>query len=268
MKVSIVMSTIDSRVELLERALWCYTKQTYGPIEVIVVADRPQISETKDLIGEYQGKLDVKYFEVGGPSGWRNGYGQNRGISESVGDIIVVTHPEVMMEFNSVQAIVDSVNGEDNVCSMLMWIWLTKNVNEWLRVNQEWREDMSPILNIVSQPGYRQVGKPSQEDKVIHRNVVSVLHAARIMPQNSPTYWQSAGMSRNTWLKIGGFTLMNTWGSMDRDFKKRKKVLCIPTRIAGAISYHQWHPRGPIKNEFEVFEYAKPEDAIRELRWE
>jgi glycosyltransferase involved in cell wall biosynthesis len=263
MRVSVVISTIDSRAELLERSLWCYTKQILKP-EVIVVADRPKSKETEELVKSYQDRLDTKYFELGGPPGWRNGYGQNRGIHESVGEIVVVTHPEVMMEPDNVQAIVDRINGEDNVCAMLMWVWLSKEVNERLGETDEWREDMSFIRNIVTQEDYGwlpRVGNLAPHAK-------SVLHAIKVAPNTSPTFWQSAAMTRKTWLRMGGFTLMNTWGSMDQDFIKRKRILGIPTKIVPALSYHQWHPQGPVHNEFEVFEYNKPEDAIRELRWE
>jgi len=267
-KVSIVMSTIDSRVELLERALWCYTQQSCKPIEVIVVADRPQNPETRELVEEYRGKLDVKYFEVGGLPGWRNGYGQNKGISESVGNIIVVTHPEVMMENDNVQAIVDRIDGKDNVCAMLMWVWLSSYSGDTLRASDEWRKDMSFIRKIVMQPDYRwHLSVAPQGTGRLDKHVESVLHTIEVSPGTSRTFWQSAAMTRKTWLRMGGFTLMNTWGSMDQDFIKRREILGIPTKIVRALSYHQWHPQGPVKNKFEVFEYARPQDAIRELRW-
>lgn len=262
MDASVVISTIDSRVGLLERGLWCYTKQTLRP-EVIVVADRPKTNETEKLVQSYQGRLNVKYFELSGPDGWRNGYGQNKGIAESTGDVVIVSHPEVMMEWDNVQATVDRINGEDDVCAMLMWIWLSSTVNEQLKAG-EWREDMSFIRNMVTQEDYGwlpRVGNLAPHAK-------SVLHAIKVAPSSSPTFWQSAAMTRKTWLRIGGFTPMNTWGSMDQDFIKRKKILGIPTKIVPALSYHEWHPAGPTKNVFEVFEYNKPEDAIRELKWE
>ena len=262
MTVSIVMSTIDSRAELLERSLWCYTKQTLRP-EVIVVADRPKNRETERLVANYQGKLNVGYFELSGPSEWRNGYGQNKGIHESTGDVIIVTHPEVMMEFDAVEAIIDRLDGKDNVCAMLMWIWLSSSVNEQLKTTDKWREDMSFIRDIVTQEDYGWLPRVGN----LAPHAQSVLHAIEVAPGNSPTFWQSAAMTRKTWLRIGGFTLMNTWGSMDQDFLKRKSILSIPTKIVRALSYHQWHPAGPTQNEFEVFEYNKPEDAIRELRW-
>lgn len=271
MTVSVVISTIDSRVELLERSLWCYTMQSYYPLEVIVVADRPKSYKTKWVVGDYQNLLDVKYFELSGPDGWRNGYGQNKGISEATGDVIVVSHPEVMMEPDNIQATVDRLNGEDNVCAMLMWVWLTSDVNEKLAKSDDWREDMSFIRDLVTQSDYRWHESQDASRKpfpgMLAPHVRSVLEAIRITPDTSPTFWQSAAMTRETWLRIGGFTLMNTWGSMDQDFIRRKNILGIPTKIVKALSYHQWHPQGPVKNEFEVFEYNKPEDAIRELRW-
>jgi len=271
MTVSVVISTIDSRVALLERSLWCYTKQTLKP-EVIIVADRPKSRDTEKLVANYQGKLEIRYFELSGPPGWRNGYGQNKGIYESVGSVVIVTHPEVMMEPDNIQAIVDRLNSEDDVCAMLMWVWLAAYVGDILEGHDDWREDMSFLRGIVIQPDYRWDTCQGADRKpfpgALAPHVASVLRAIEIAPNTSPTFWQSAAMTRKTWLRIGGFTLMNTWGSMDQDFIKRKRILGIPTKIVRALSYHQWHPPGPVKNEFEVFEYNKPEDAIRELRWE
>lgn len=271
MKVSVVMSTIDGREELLERSLWCYTKQTLKP-EVIVVADRPKGGDTEELVSSYQDRLDVKYFELSGLPGWRNGYGQNKGIYESAGDIVVVTHPEVMMETDNIQAIVDRIDGEDNVCAMLMWIWLSSYVNNMLKESDGWRKDMSFIRKIVTGANYRWHATPAATRKPfpgsLAPHVASVLKAIEVAPESSPTFWQSAAMTKKTWLRMGGFTLMSTWGSMDKDFINRKRVLGIPTKIVRALSYHQWHPQGPVHNEFEVFEYNKPEDAIRELSWE
>lgn len=266
MSISIVMSTMDSRAELLERSLWAYTKQTYEPIEVIVVADRPQTTEIKKVVEGYQDKLIVKYFEIGGPPGWRNGYAQNRGVYEASGDIIVVTHSEIIMEYNAVQAIVDRLNNEDNVCVMLMWMFLAPETTEWLGVHPGWREDIGIIRNIVTQPGYG--GDMIRCGFRLDAYMKSVLGAIEVAPNTSCTFWQSMAMMRKTWLKIGGFTLMNTWGSMDRDLQERKRLLGIPTRIVRALSYHQAHEIGPVGNKFEVFEYARPKDAIRELRWE
>lgn len=266
MSASIVMATIDSRVGLLERSLWAYTKQTLRP-EVIVVADRPQNRETEKLVQSYQDKLNVKYFEIGGPLGWRNGYAQNKGISEASGDVIIVSHPEVIMEYDAVQAIVDRLEGKDNVCAMLMWVFFTPELTNWVGVHPEWREDISVIREIITKPDY---GTGVTNCGILHcyNYVKMVLEAIKKAPKSSCTYWQSMAMTRKTWLRIGGFTLMNTWGSMDRDLLERKRLLGIPTRIVPALSYHQYHAGGPVHNKFEVFEYNKPEDAIRKLRWE
>ena len=265
MKVSIVMSTIDNRVELLERSLWCYAKQTLKP-EVIVVADRPKSRETEQLVASHRSKLDVRYFELGGPSGWRNGYGQNKGIYESTGDAIVVTHPEVMMEFDAVQAIADRLGGEDKVCVMLMFAWLSEALTQWLRDNDEWKKNIRILRELIVSP----INEGSdQRRKSFVDYAKKVLGTISVAPRTGRTWWQSMAMTRKTWLGMGGFTLMNTWGSMDDDFIRRKRILGIQYEsIAPALSYHQWHPSGPKDNTFQVFEYQKPEDAIRELQWE
>ena len=260
MSISIVMSTIDGREELLERSLWCYTKQTYQPLEVIVVADRPKTDATKKVVESY----GMKYFEIGGPPGWRNGYGQNKGIYESTGDIVCATHPECMMEFNAVQAIVDRLKNEDDVCVELIWFWMGSHTNDWLREHNEWRENIGFLQQVVTQPDYGWEPRLGN----LHDWAMRTLKTAEVAPDQSDTFWQSMTMTRKTWLRIGGFTLMNTWGSTDPDIQTRKRILGIPTRIVRALSYHQWHPAGPVHNEFQKFAYNKPEDAIRELKWE
>ncbi len=259
MKVSIVMSTIDDRVELLEHSLWTYMKQDYSPVEVIVVADRPKTPETKELVESYQDRLDVKYFEIGGPPGWRNGYGQNKGIYESTGDILIITHPEVMFEPNAVRAVIERLDGEHWMQVMLMWLPMTRAMTDWVAKSPKWREDI-PLLRKVAR---------GRLNKKLHPRIKSVTHAINHhQGGQARTFWQSAAMTRKTWLDIGGFTLMNTKGSMDRDHIVRKKVLGIGTKIVRAFSYHQKHPKGPWRNPMEVFEYKTREDAIRELKWE
>ncbi len=259
MKASIIMSTIDDRVELLEHSLWTYMKQDYSPIEVIVVADRPKTTETKELVESYQDKLDVKYFEVGGPPGWRNGYGQNKGIYESTGDVLIITHPEVMFEPNAVRATLKRLNNEYWMQVMLMWLPTTQAMVNWIAKSPKWRENV-PILRKVA---------TGRLNKKLHARVERVTNAIkRHHGSQARTFWQTAAMTRKTWLDIGGFTLMNTWGSMDRDLRNRKLTLGIGTKVVRAFSYHQRHPKGPTNNKFEVFEYKTRKDAIRELKWE
>lgn len=259
MKVSIVMATIDDRVELLEHSLWTYMKQDYSPVEVIIVADRPKTTETKELVESYQDRLDVKYFEIGGPPGWRNGYGQNKGIYESTGDILIITHPEVMFEPDAVQKTVERLNNEYWMQAMLMWLPTTQAMVDWIARSPKWREDISVLRKVAM--GRLNKKLRARVERVTH--AINHHHGSR-----ARTFWQSAAMTRKTWVDIGGFTLMNTKGSMDRDFRVRKDVLGIGTKIVHAFSYHQRHPHGPWRNPHEVFEYNKPKDAIRELRWE
>lgn len=265
-KVSIAIPTIDGREELLERGLWCYTKQTYGPLEIVVVADRPKSPETKMLVESYQDRLDIRYFEIGGPLGWREGYAHNKAIAESAGDVIVFTQPEVMMEADAVQAIVDRLNGEDKVCAMLMFVWLSKTLTEWLRDNLGWKQDMRILRELIVSP-INEGSDQLRESFVDYAR--DVLHITEVAPRSGYTWLQSAAMTRWTWHWMGGFTLFNTWGSIDHDFIQRKRILGIQHEsIVPALSYHQWHTPGPKGNVKEVFEYKKPEDAIRELRWD
>ncbi len=259
MKVSIVIATIDDRAELLERSLWTYMKQDYSPIEVVVVADRPKTNRTKEIVEIYKGKLDVKYFEISGPPGWRNGYGQNKGIVESTGDVIIVTHPEVMFNPNAVSKTVERLNNEYWMQVMLMWLPMAGTMTGWVATSPEWREN----IYMLSQTAIKPINK-----KLVARSkqVMEVVEVHK--GSNAITFWQSAAMTRKTWVDMGGFTLMNTKGSSDPDFLKRKQVLGIGTKVVRALSYHQKHPLGPVGNPFEIFKYPTRESAIRELVWE
>jgi len=235
-------------------------------LEIVVVADRPQSPKTKELVESYQDRLDIRYFEIGGPPGWREGYAHNKAIAESTGDVIIFTQPEVMMEFDAVHRIVNRLNGADKVCAVLMFAYLSKELTEWLGDNTEWKQDIRMLRELIVSPINE--GSDQRRESFVDY-ATAVLHIIQVAPRRGATWLQSVAMTRWTWHWMGGFTLFNTWGSIDHDFIQRKRVLGIQYEsIVPALSYHQWHPPGPKSNVKEVFEYNKPEDAIRELRWD
>ena len=265
-KVSVVVSTIEGREELLERSLWCYSKQTYLPLEVIVVADRPETDRTRRLVEAYQDRLDAKYFELGGPSGWRcPGYVLNKGIHESSGDVVINSCSEILMEFDAVEKAVKRLDWQDKKCAMIIHPWMSRELTGWMRTNPQWRNDVSILRELVVSPinaGSDLVRPCFIED------ARQTLNTIKVAPTGvSPT--MCAVMTRWTWLWMGGFTLFDHTRSMDSDFIRRKRALGIVNEmIVGSVAYHQWHTVGNKTTELVITQYDTPESARQELRWE
>ena len=265
-KASVVVVTIEGREELLERSLWCYVKQTHSPLEVIVVADRPETSRTEELVQAYQSILDVKYVELKGEPGWRGpGYALNKGISESSGKVIINSCSEILMEFDAIEKAVKRLNGQDKKCAMIIHPWISQELTEWMRTNPQWRRDVSMLRKLVVSPineGSDLVRPSFVED------AKSTLNLVRLAPDGvSPT--MCSVMTKWTWDWMGGFTLYDHTRSMDADFIKRKRALDINQEmIVSSAAYHQWHPVGAKTRKIIITEYKNPEDARQELRWE
>ena len=265
-KVSVVVTTIEGREELLERSLWCYTKQTYSPLEVIVVADRPETSRTQELVQAYQDRLDVKYVEMEGEPGWRGpGYALNRGIAASSGSVVINSCSEILMEFDAIEAAVKRLDWQDKKCAMIIHPWMSQGLTDWMRTNPQWRNDVSVLRELVVSPinaGSDLVRPCFIED------AKRTLNTIRVAPIGvSPT--MCTVMTKWTWEWMGGFTLFNHTRSMDSDFIRRKRALGIMNElIVPSAAYHQWHPVGSKTTELVLPQYDTPESARQELRWE
>lgn len=265
-KVSIVISAVGGREELLERSLWCYSKQTYQPMEIIVVMLRPKDIKTKELIESYQDRLDVRYYEIAGPDDkFMCGYGQNKGIVESTGDvIIVVPGPEIMFEFDAVQAAVERLGGQDRACATLLFIQLSELATNWLRHNPQWRRDANVLRKLVVDP-INEDAKHSIAS--FTEDAKKMLSWIRIVPEGDISTHIPV-MTRNTWLWMGGFRTFDTWGPGDGDFVRRRRALGMThVKIVSSATYHQYHSIQEFGIGTQMTEYKTPEDAIMELKW-
>lgn len=264
--VSVVATTVEGREELLERSLWCYSKQTLKP-EVIVALLRPKTDRTERLVKAYQDRLDVKYCEVPLTAGkFIDGYGQNKGIVKSTGDVIMVAPgSEVMFEFDAVRKAVERLDGRDKVCAMLLFIRLSESATNWLRHNPQWRHDASVLRNLVTDPinegAYRNMASFTEDAKQMLRWIE--------IGASGTTATYCPVMTRDTWLWMGGFRTFDTWGTGDGDFVRRRVALGMArVEIVPSVTYHQYHPFQEFGINVQPTSYARPEDAIMEMRWE
>ncbi len=85
--VSAIITTYKRGPQMVERALLSVLKQTYSPIEIIVVSDSPDDyalkNEVKIMINKY---AQVKYAETGGAKGAC--FARNQGIENSTGEFV------------------------------------------------------------------------------------------------------------------------------------------------------------------------------------
>ncbi len=265
--MSVIVTSVEGREELLERSLWCYSRQTLKP-EVVVVMLRPKTSRTKDLVEAYQGGLDVKYCELPLPEGkFIDGYGQNKGIIESTGDVIMVAPgSEVMFEFDAVEKAVERLDGRDKICAMLLFIRLSELATHSLRDDSLWRQDARVLRELavssLNEGTYRSI-------KDFPKDAEKMLRWIEVASKTGDTATYCPVMTRKTWMWTGGFRVFDTWGSGDGDFVRRRKVLGMHhVEVVPSATYHQYHPFQEFGINVQLTSYETPEEAIVEMKWE
>lgn len=105
-KLSILISTYNRQAQL-QRALECYARQEYQDFEVLL-NDDGSTQDIKAIVDKFAPYMNIKYFRTERPhwiscpsKAFRMLY------DHAKGDVIVVTHPEIMVSFDGLQFIHD-----------------------------------------------------------------------------------------------------------------------------------------------------------------
>ena len=266
--MSVVMVTFN-RAHLLERSLHCYLHQDLGNdlVEYIVIDD-DSTDHTMEVCHQWARDLDLKYVRLRKPEGvaWRDSAALiNTGIRMSRGEIIVPTHPEIMVGRATLRKMAEAI--EDRMYVSAKPYFLDIEDQEQLD-SVDWKGE-GPLA-VRRLPGF--YGKPrSPSGTPEHRQ--ERIEEARVWDS-----WQVGGMTAGTWGWIGGLTEFDSWGSVDLDFLKRRNILGIKTHTLtdeDCLCIHQNHDApGDVQThrDFErasadLPEYHTPQDAIRDNLW-
>lgn len=214
-KVSVVMSSYN-RAHLLGRSLACYAGQSFRDLEVIVVDDWSE-DNTADLVKDWSRHLNVRIVtpHLKEPGEWRDTSSViNHGLRAANGDLVLGTHPEVMVGVNTISAMWDHRR---------YWIYHCAKVYYLTADNQAkldtvaWEADR---LKVRELPGFY------EENPNIIGPVSEYTHSATDKHETWES-WVFGGFTRDTWQLYGPMTEFHQWGSVDVDFLNRRAAAGI-----------------------------------------
>lgn len=246
--ISVVSATYN-RAKLLDKALRTYQNQDLpkDQWEYIIVDDMSD-DNTKEVVEKYIKKgLPLVYLNAGDdlklpkePGEWRDGCKlRNVGSTFAHGDVICLTHPEIMIPDDALRVMQEAVVNQPHK-------WVTA-IPYWMPKGSPPRGWMSDINKLREMDGFYKEDWP---DEVTAPGAIDYTNNN----QEVRTTWESEvfwAMSMRLWREIGGFRHFDKWGSIDMDFLARRKAIGIPTTIAVSedtphelgylMVYHQWH---------------------------
>jgi len=275
--VSVVLSTFQ-RKHLLERSLVGYQNQEFDNdrFELIVVDDH-STDGTRDLVMDWSRTTKISSVVLT-PSpkntSWQDcAVTINAGIRASLGEHVLLTHPEVIPGRRSVAACVEQlsafeemrtksetwalVNGEPkrvvekpfggtvHVSSPLVGLYACCRIYYLSPREQElidtcpWREKGALAVREID--GFYEQDTNGHPD-YSHRATDVVAQPGSRMP-----VWESfvfSGHSRETWKRLGGMLESREWGSVDVAWTHRRRTLGIPNHTCpgdDTICVHQNH---------------------------
>ena len=215
--ISVILGTYN-RGHLLRRSLQAYEK--VKDLRLIVYDDGSR-DGTDKLIQDYTGKS--VYTFMGENQGWRDSASYlNGGIMFAIhkmrSDYVFITHPEIIIGQSTIDDAV-ALAKDNNTWVSCKGYYLTPEQQQHID-SVKWYNDLLEVRklpnfygNIVS-PEFE--GREDYLPESIERH--DVWHS-----------WIFAGGHRDMWLRFGGLTPFETWGSVDMDLHMRRAVGGIHT---------------------------------------
>lgn len=244
MKLSIVCATFN-RALLLDRALATYAKQTLPTSEwEYVLVDDASTDNTREVCAKWQRRgLPLRVLDSATdlrlpktPGQWRDGCKlRNAASTFAFGEVIVSTHPEIMVPPNALELAYAAVKAQPGHWHTAIPYWLPPCDVD----SVEWDVDLADLRLL---PGFYDPTWPSPIEcpgAPDYRN----------QNQETRTDWESEvwwAMDMGLWRWMGGFREFEQWGSVDMDFHARRmnlgiNTLVIKDRDHSLMVYHQHH---------------------------
>lgn len=250
-KVSVISATFN-RAELLDRALYTYSKQTmpFDEWEYLLADDASQ-DNTREVAEEWRKKgLPIRYFDAPtdlglpkAPGQWRDGCVVRNSVSTwAFGEVLVATHPEIMIPPNALELMYATVTGGEKVWATAIPYWLPQGDMP------AWKRDLN---NLRTMDGFYDPDWPPENHSPGAIDYANNNQEVRDTWE-SEVFW---GMRMSDWRWLGGFRNFKVWGSVDMDFLQRRALGGFKTVIVkdpdsqapsgNLMVYHQWHGESP-----------------------
>ena len=215
----VVLGTYN-RGHLLQRSLQLYAKQE--PM-MLVVIDDGSTDDTEDICRYHSTMIHYIKLTDKEPGEWRDSASfLNMGIRYALHQLeakhIFITHPEVIPGIHTIKNAVYYSKDEKTWVSIKPYYLSVEEQN--CIDNIDWQSNPLLVRNL---PGF--YGK---------KELTGYFGFEDYLPENidkTDTWhsWLFAGGSREFWLKFGGVTPYNTWGSIDVDLLNRRQAGNINT---------------------------------------
>lgn len=273
MKLSIVLATYN-RAHLLERSImWGYMRQTMplSDFEIIVLDDDSTDHTLQVCDHARKNGLNITYVRLHMPEGmkWRDASSiLNQGIRLASGDLILLTHPEVIPGEEVLQACYDARSDNVYVCAKPFYL----TVDEQDEIEYNFPKTLmvelcTSLFVFMTNLGEDFFSSPSAE----YNGLIEYKHSNIYKAQRWDS-WVFGGLTRSTWKRIGGLSEHIEWGTVDVTFLRRRQVLNIPNHTLtgndNQFVYHQNHDQEdlppPRSNDFvKIMKHIKTvEDAV------
>lgn len=271
--VSVVFATFN-RAHLLRRSLACYRRQhlPLDQLEIIAVDD-DSTDDTAALLYDYGEFLNIKTIKLRkSPSvGWRDCAAVlNCGIRCAAANIVLITHPEVMVGRTTLTDAVEALTARPDVYYAGKPYYLSP-ADQAALDTVPWFEE-GPLAVRKLPNFYEQHEAPDAPGHPPFK-------PRRVEAAETWESWVFGGFTRSTWRRLGGLEETPTWGTVDLNLLGRRAVLRIPTcssKRESALCVHQNHddpttnvltPRDLDLAHRAATAYRTPADAVCDYLW-
>lgn len=251
--ISVVTGTYN-RAHLLLRSLfhyqackrptWKYEPRIPGNEQemsiCLVVMDDGSTDFTRELCEKFANEqLPIYYFYMGDkqPGEWRDSAAFiNQGMSFALhglqASFVFPTHPEICVGEDTIATIVDYCKENQDCFGMAKGYYLTPEQQEiftfhkdnFLDFVKSWKsvgENIYPLESFFADLGIS-VFIEENPDFYNYGDPTHAYHHVQVEKAKVWDSWIFCGASRATWLKFGGLSESNVWGSVDPSFKDRR----------------------------------------------
>lgn len=200
-----------------------------------VVMDDGSTDFTRELCEKFANKqLPIYYFYMGDkqPGQWRDSAAFiNQGMSFALhalnASFVFPTHPEICVGEDTIATIVDYCKENPDAFGMAKGYYLTPE--QQMKYGYNWKKDKEFVIpggldpaNLFWQFNGISTFISKTPDFYNYGDPTHAYHHTQVEKTKTWDSWIFCGASRQTWLKFGGFSESDAWGTIDVTFHHRR----------------------------------------------